>query len=270
MSHTKYAGISLLSLLAIWGYRQLGLVSLDWGYYLTKAAIGQPAGNGQWTGAMILTLFVFPAIAAGTIGGALTAMFGGKYRWHLATMCSMIGMLFLVICKADNLLEPQFLAVLAAMIVGYVVVAIPTRWFFSELCKRTTPTNLLLACIPSLVFAAFLPINDLETSWKIELPIYCELVILSGWLAALAMRSKTYEMASAAATLAVLPITIFNIVNVAFVFVCMTVIPSWDIEWHAMASALTISAVTIGCAELGAVLGLLCRRLRSNHSVRFE
>jgi hypothetical protein len=257
----SFTGVLLLTFLCVWGARELGALGLDWGYYLTEAAIGQPDGDQQYWGAALLQVFVFPAIAAGFAGGGLTALAGGKFRWHAALLTALSVMVALI-CEG-NLLDSEVVLGWSGMVLLYALTSTPVTWFFKEMAKRNRAKNLLLACVPALALAAVLPQTDLSKSWMIELPIYCEMVILTGILGAIGLRSKNYKMASGAATVAVLPITAFNVANVIFASVCIA-IPSIGIGWHALASALTISAVTIGCAEIGGLLGLAFMRLKGD------
>lgn len=256
-----FMGVILLTLLCIWGARELGTLGLDWGYYLTEAAIGQPEGNQQFWGAALLQVFIFPAIAAGIAGGGLTALIGGRFRWHAALLACLTGLV--AIMTDGNLVDKEVVLGWSGMVLLYALTALPTTWFFRELAKRNRAKNLLLACVPAFALAALLPQADLSKSWMIELPIYCELVILTGLLGAIGLKSKNYKMASAAATVAVLPITAFNVANVIFAFSC-SALSLAGIGWHALASALTISAVTIGCAEVGGLLGLAYLRLKGD------
>ncbi len=259
----RFTGIILLTVLVVWGTCQLGRIGLDWGYYITKTAVGQPENDQQWSGALGLFFFVFPALASGVASGALTGTLGGRFKWHAAILPTMLGFTLFRLSFEPMTLE-QVLG-LVGMLILYAIVTLPTGLFFKALARRNRARRLLLSCVPALVLSAFLPVADLGHSWTVELPIYCELVILSGLLAAVALKAKNYSMASGAATIAVLPITAFNVANVAFATICVT-IPTSGIGWHALVSALTISAVTIACAELGGFLGLICIKLCSKNA----
>ncbi len=262
-SVARHTGIVLLAILVAWGTCQLGRLGLDWGYYVTKIAVGQLESDRQYSGAMALFFFVFPSLAAGIASGALTGILGGRFKWHTAIIPALLG--FTLLRLGVEPLNADQVFGLGGMLLLYTITTIPAAVFFKALAKRNRASRLLMACVPAMIIAAFLPLADLEHSWTVELPIYCELIILTGLLSAVALRAKTYSIASGAATVGVLPITVFNFANVVFTIVCMA-IPSSGIDWHALVSALIISAVTITCAELGAFLGLVCVKLRSRNA----
>lgn len=251
--------------LIAWGSGHFAQIGYDWGYECVKQFIGQPSSDDQWLGAGLLKMVLIPIVGLGMVAGYLQGIFRGRARWRCAALA---GFATLAFSRVGNLEDLQLCS---AMFVAGAILLMPISWgvarLTEELKARTKVAALMCSVLPAVLpWWLLLPAN---MPWVNQCMLYSGLVFCVGALAPIATKSWKPAPIVGSVFFATLPITAFNLVNVAFTLVSLVAGRwlNWDIGWHATVSALIISLVTFIAAAGGGIGGGVVARARRPHLV---
>ena len=265
----KFAVSVAVTLAVIHFASELSALGYDWGYGLVKAIAGQPSGDDQGAGAVVLSVWVIPSVTAGIVAGYLRLV---DRKWSTIAAIVALG-LFLYGGISVDWRDVGSLGILGAatvaLIIPITIGSILANRLYQELKLRTKATVLICSLLAALVPACL--ISHLVGSWNSvwsETAAYAACIFGAGFAAPIMIRARTRGAAFSASFFATLPLTIFNLINIVFTLVSNAVFSlsnSWlNIGWHATLSALVITVVTAVAATAGGACGgAFARSIRS-------
>lgn len=275
---TQGVVLIIAALMAAAGASALTRFGYDWGYHVVDKLVGQPSSD-QLTGAAMLGFWFVPGITVGIFLGYIEkARKSALWRMLVAPMCLIsIFAPFLYVALHEGGLSlndfrldfglPEYASLGAAMIVGYGVNYL-ARHIYAQLKMRTHVIRLTGSLLVGL-FAMLL----CDPKWMSETPIafsiYASVLFGVGVVSALALKVKNAKAGWAAALVATLPVTLFDLTNVLFTLTFMATNAfgfGLRLGWRATMSAVVITFVSVLAASLGGLLGgyVSSRQSRSN------